>query len=703
CVSYPDGSNVTYTYDSNGNLIQAINNNIGLNDVTSFIYDPLDRRISTVTNYGLFIETLNYTYDAVGNVITIDDPQAGTTTYNYDSLDRLTNITNYAGNITTYQYDKLGRLINISYSHGVYTSFEYDFVGNLLNLTTKASNGSIISSYTYDYDEIGNRIFMKDKHNNFTYYEYDELSQLINVTYPDNSTVVYLYDAVGNRLSKTTNQYSISYAYDEDNRLVSAGYVSYFYDGNGNLIQKLTPSGTTNYTYDYENRLVQVTLPDHTSIFYNYSATGRRLCRVNSTDTTYYAYNGINILRELNGTGVINAQYTNGLGTDKPICMDKDNDTYYYHFDGIGSVSAITNTSEKIVAIYHYDEFGILTNATDPIGNNLRFIGREYDSQTSLYYCRARYYDANTGRFLNPDPLQFLSGQFSPINTYPYCENNPVNQIDQLGLQAQPITSYKTPSPVLHKPKIRQTNAIERTGVIRLGYDKEILIKITFDWFEAIVVNGNFEYKIEEGKRWMRGQVTIIENKWRVHIVIWIGIEVTMPSMQKPIRKAREALGKARGWATASTAITIGGTTLGLIPVIGDALNYASTAASSAASSASQANYETAVDELMKALMRAYPGLSFDSDWWVWSELLDTKEYSYKAWKDWKELPPVKITSPCQNIPHDDDSRGQTPSGEGGEPSSGTTPAPGNGNTVTGNGNTVNGNGNTVTGNGNTV
>jgi RHS repeat-associated protein len=53
-------------------------------------------------------------------------------------------------------------------------------------------------------------------------------------------------------------------------------------------------------------------------------------------------------------------------------------------------------------------------------------------------YYRARYYDPNAGRFLNEDPVAFLSGG---INFYRYVENSPLDFKDPNGLQAQPSSN----------------------------------------------------------------------------------------------------------------------------------------------------------------------------------------------------------------------------------------------------------------------
>jgi len=56
--------------------------------------------------------------------------------------------------------------------------------------------------------------------------------------------------------------------------------------------------------------------------------------------------------------------------------------------------------------------------------------GREFDSETSLYYYRARYYDASAGRFLNEDPL----GLSVAVNNYSAVGNNPIRYSDPTGL-----------------------------------------------------------------------------------------------------------------------------------------------------------------------------------------------------------------------------------------------------------------------------
>jgi len=99
--------------------------------------------------------------------------------------------------------------------------------------------------------------------------------------------------------------------------------------------------------------------------------------------------------------------------------------TYFLH-DGLGSTTGLTDGSGNVTATYTYDAFGKSLSEPGTSANYWRFTGEQRDSDSSLYYLRARYYDPATGRFLSQDPVP--GG-----NLYAYVRNNPANLVDRNG------------------------------------------------------------------------------------------------------------------------------------------------------------------------------------------------------------------------------------------------------------------------------
>ena len=65
--------------------------------------------------------------------------------------------------------------------------------------------------------------------------------------------------------------------------------------------------------------------------------------------------------------------------------------------------------------------------------NPLRYREYYYDSESGLYYLNSRYYDPETGRFLNADWQMDENAGLLKGNLYAYCANNPVKYLDEDG------------------------------------------------------------------------------------------------------------------------------------------------------------------------------------------------------------------------------------------------------------------------------
>lgn len=202
-------------------------------------------------------------------------------------------------------------------------------------------------------------------------------------------------------------------------------------DHNGNTLTSTTGSNTTSYSWDYENRLSSVTLPGSGgTVTFKYDPFGRRIYKSSSTATSVYAYDGPNLVEETNSSGAVVARYTDGTNVDEPLAMLRSSTTSYYHADGLGSVTSLSNASGALAQSYTFDSFGNQTASSGSLVNSFRYTGREFDSETNLYYYRARYIDPATGRFISEDPIGFSGGS----NFYRYARNNPVRRKDPSGL-----------------------------------------------------------------------------------------------------------------------------------------------------------------------------------------------------------------------------------------------------------------------------
>ena len=121
------------------------------------------------------------------------------------------------------------------------------------------------------------------------------------------------------------------------------------------------------------------------------------------------------------------------------------NFVYNAQGDVIGLYSYITG---DVVATYDYDAWGNCTVKAliaDDNGhtvsdanhianlNPFRYRGYYYDTETGLYYLQSRYYDPQTGRFINADGLLGANGDLISYNLFTYCSNNPVMGYDPSG------------------------------------------------------------------------------------------------------------------------------------------------------------------------------------------------------------------------------------------------------------------------------
>ncbi len=422
---------MNYTYDNDSRLIQVTDPT----GTYQFTFDNMGRLTQATTSYTFLTGrnfTASYSYDAASNRTGFTDPENGATGYVYDTLNRLQTLTPPAAFSGTgnfgFTYDALSRRTQMTRPNGLKSVYAYDNLSRMLSVLHQ-SGATTLDGASYTVDNAGNRATKTDQLAGVTSnYTYDPIYELTQVTQGVNTTESYTYDPVGNRLSSL----GVSpYNYNASNQLTSKPNTTYTYDNNGNTATKVDSTGTTQYFWDIENRMSSVTLPGSGgTVSFKYEPFGRRVYKSSSAGTSIYAFDGDNLIEETNSSGAAVARYEQTQNIDEPLAMLRSAATSYYHADGLGSVTSLSSAAGSIANTYTYDSFGKLTNSTGSLVNPFRYTARESDTETGLYYYRARYYDPTIGRFIREDPTKEV---IKGLNFYAYVRSSAPNFLDPTG------------------------------------------------------------------------------------------------------------------------------------------------------------------------------------------------------------------------------------------------------------------------------
>ena len=488
---------VRYTYNDSGTVYTRTDPR-GV--VTTYGYDGVNRLKSTSYAGGAAEPTPSVSYTYSGALLQSKSYGTATETYSYDSLARLKTVTtvidgtNYA---VGYDYDNLGRLSQITYPSQRTVGYDLDALGRLKQVTSngliqllvdpsagynaanqlqKFTLGSAVNaqfgytntlkiqdlrysqgssdllhlSYDYNvddqiqtvhhYDAAGNEDLAKT-----VSFEYDLLNRLAsghttNLTAPNTWQLQWKYDRFGNRLSHTLNAGTLS-AYQPQlnisgttNHIVDPGYT---YSAGGLTTGNLTNDGLYSFSYDGENRLVKAVqngLGDPQGSTYAYDDGALRIKKtVGSTTTTVYIYaNGQPVAEYVNGA--LSQEYLL-VGSSTIASFAPDGSVSYMLRDHL-SIRALANANGNQTGTSGHLPFGDEWYSTGAGASKWKFTTYERDAETGVDYAMYRNYNYRIGRFLQVDPAR------ADINNYAYTMNDPINLVDPLGLDNDPITIY---------------------------------------------------------------------------------------------------------------------------------------------------------------------------------------------------------------------------------------------------------------------
>lgn len=398
-------STTTLAYDGSGNLTSR-----------TIVAPKNDGTGDTVSR------TWSWTYGSLGRVLTATDPNGRVTTYSYyadndpdlGKRGNLQSVTNPLGHVTqTTAYDLVGRPLASIDPNGLTTLLTYDARGRLTN----RSVGSEQTSYTYD--GVGQLTGLVLPDDSTLVFNYDAAHRLVGMQDGLGARIVYTLDASGNRVQEQTFDLggtlarTRSRAFDALNRhtqdLGAEGQITtYGYDLGGNRTVVSDPlAHTTTNSYDALNRVTQVFDPAGGVTGYAYDAGGHvaqvidprglatdltydglgRLTRQVSPDTgaTVYAYDASGNLatridaRSAAASYVVDAM--NRVTTAVYSRAGTPSETHTYTYDaGVNGKGRLTQvTDPSATTSWTYTQHGRVATKTQLVGGISRTVGYSYN------------------------------------------------------------------------------------------------------------------------------------------------------------------------------------------------------------------------------------------------------------------------------------------------------------------------------------
>jgi RHS repeat-associated protein len=392
---------------------------MGSGMMTRYAYDSVNFRLQRILSE-LYVESsgtytpngrvqldLGYQYDLGGNIVGIRDKTPATLgakgpgdllkQFTYDPLKRLLTATGRESTAPAIvpAWDQNVRAHDHTATNTYTRAYEYDQVGNVVQ-EQHTANGNPSNSFTKTFS------FPTGKpHNRITRF-------IVNST-----SYGHTYDACGNLLTENTNRHhqwgwndSLRYFMIQSGVGAPTVWAHYLYDAAGQRVKKVV---------NKTGGIQEVTVYIDGVFEHSY------VKRTGSIDVNKH-YNTLHVMDARSRIATVR------VGTDND---DSTPAVKYNVEDHLGTSTVVLTNTGTLVNREEYYPFGETCFGAFA-KKRYRYVGKEKDNETGLYYYGARCYAPWTCRFVSVDPLADKYPQIAPFN---YAANNPVGDFDIDGNQ----------------------------------------------------------------------------------------------------------------------------------------------------------------------------------------------------------------------------------------------------------------------------
>src|SRR5262252_705182 len=436
-VTTPDGSVTTSHYDRAGYLTTVTVSVAGGGETTIlggvehdekghrlrveygsgvtalYDYDPLVFRLTRAQLLRLAdnttLQDIRYVHDAVGNVTSVADAAQQSTYFNNQLIDPRQD----------FEYDALYQLVTAAGREAVGQNLPVDDHDAARRFLDFKADGNAVQRYRqrYAYDLSGNIVAMRHLAG--------------NGAFTNQWTRIFTLEAQSNRLQTVT---------------LGQQTDAFHYDASGNLTALPHLPGIF---WDFQGRVTRLDLGGGGAAWYQYDASGDRVRKVVERqgglveDRIYLS--GFEVFtRSQNGAPVLSRDTLHVMDDKRRVAIiDRATlgddgspplNIRYQHDNHLGSAVLEIDQQGAIVSFEEYYPFGSTSfqsgrSQAEVQLKRYRYLGKERDEESGLFYYGSRYYAPWLARFTSADPKGIDGG----LNAFAYVRNNPIRLIDPDG------------------------------------------------------------------------------------------------------------------------------------------------------------------------------------------------------------------------------------------------------------------------------